>query len=51
MLVTFLKPGGNFFKKSYQYSDYKSLFLNINLTTKVVNLFQEKTATHRKLEI
>jgi len=43
MLVTFLKPSGNFFKKVINIPWNKMILANGNINPKKVNLFQDKT--------
>ena len=43
MLISWEKNPSKDFFSTYQYSDYNSLFLKNNLTTNVVNLYQEMT--------
>ena len=43
MLVTFLKPKGNFFKKVINIPDRLTTFINEIFNQKMVNLFQDKT--------
>ena len=47
MLVTFLKPKGNFFKKVINIPDRLTTFINEIFNQKMVNLFQDKT--HKNL--
>ena len=43
MLVTFLKPEGNFLKKVINIPDRLTTFINETFNQKIVNIFQDKT--------
>ena len=48
MLVTFLKPKGNFLKKVINIPDRLTTFINEIFNQKMVNLFQDKTQPSMK---
>ncbi len=50
MLITFLKPEGNFFKKVINVPDRLTTFINEFFNQKMVNLFQDKTEHFAELK-